>query len=1053
MTTALQSLPHTLPPPNGSTSPDRVCAALRHIPSDSRDVWLRLAMAIKSAFGEEGFEIWDQWACLSPAYIAKDARDVWKSLKSRKGITIATLFYEAKKAGWKDDTAYKKPSAAEIEQRRKARAERDALAAQHELAAQEAAALKAQALWDAAAPCDSHPYLERKDVKSHGLRYGKFEIESIDAATGEVTVFAMSALLMPIMDRSRKIWTLQAFSAKPEGRKSLLKSGRKSGNFFVIGSKPQMVDDRPVFVLAEGYATGASVHEATGHMVMVCVDAGNLRNVARQVRERAPNAIIVIGADNDIWGRRADGSSYNPGMEAAQKVATEVQALIAAPPFSECDAFGSDEKGNPIEPKDWNDWHGINGAESLAECFDAALARVRQVVLVPSQNEAWGVAYALKCMARLESVPPSVYVVPYTQRSIQEAAERTIAEHHGATLVILAAPGCEDEAQAVREQHGGRVELPPLEVGAWQGWGALYLDALFDLIDGLVDVELRAEVDAALARLAKVPTSVECAVGVREVLGDAGAVELNQSAMPESDDAPTEILLEPGELPRIVDWGEQALLVRAPHLYIRGGRIVRPIKVPTAITGGKQANITQVKPISKHALAEELTKVVTWVKVDKRRREGDERVLVNCPLQVAETLMARDQWSLRPLTAIIHGPTLRADGSILEMAGYDAATGLLLEPHTSFAPVPQSPSREDGLAALARLDKIVSRFPFVGQADKAVWFAGLLTAAIRRSLPTSPMFAFTAPTAGTGKSYMADLIATIVTGEAAPALSQGRSEEETEKRLTGVLLAGHTIINLDNCTLAVDGDFLCQVLTQPIVEVRKLGGHDVWRVPGSATILATGNSLVIAGDMTRRALVCNLDAGVERPELREFDFNPVEMAKRGRAGYLVDVLTILRAFHVAGSPRQAKPLGSFDAWSDRVRSALIWLGVADPCATMERTRKSDPKLSSLREVLRGLHKAFGNGRVRVREIINEATSSAGAFAPGSSLTIKEYKHPDLREALLSVAGDGGAINSRRLGKWLSANLGRPVDGLRLIEAGDDRDGVKLWMVDSNEPPI
>ena len=175
------------------------------------------------------------------------------------------------------------------------------------------------------------------------------------------------------------------------------------------------------------------------------------------------------------------------------------------------------------------------------------------------------------------------------------------------------------------------------------------------------------------------------------------------------------------------------------------------------------------------------------------------------------------------------------------------------------------------------------------------------------------MFAFTAPTAGTGKSYMADLIATIVTGEAAPALSQGRSEEETEKRLTGVLLAGHTIINLDNCTLAVDGDFLCQVLTQPIVEVRKLGGHDVWRVPGSATMLATGNSLVIAGDMTRRALVCNLDAGVERPELREFDFNPVEMAKCGRAGYLVDVLTILRAFHVAGSPRQAKPLGSLQA--------------------------------------------------------------------------------------------------------------------------------------------
>ena len=1035
-----------------ATSQERVRSALSHLSPESRGVWVRQAMAIKSEFGEDGFEMWDQWSSLSSAYRAIDARHVWKSVKAGKGIGIGSLFYDAKQAGWKDDSNYKQPSATEIEKRRQLRAQRDAEAAAHGAAMHESVAEMARAIWEAAEPCDTHPYLARKGVKSFGLRYGDFEVERLDDETGEITITKMKALLVPLLDRSQQIWSLQAISSKEGGAKLLLKNGRKSGNFFVIG-KPQTIGGRHVFILVGGYATGASVHEATGHMVVVCIDASNLRNVARQLRERDPDAVIVVGADNDLWGRRQDGSAYNPGMEAAKQVASESGALIVAPEFCENDATGKDEKGRLKGPKDWNDWHCINGAKSLAECFDAALARVRQVILVPSQNEALGVAYALECMARLASVPPSVYVVPYAQRSIQEVVERTIAEHPGANLVILAALGREDEAQAVREQYGGRVQLPPHEVSAWQGWGALYLDALFDLIDGLFDVDLRAEVEAALARLVKVATSVERTVDVSEVLGDAGAVESHQSTMSESDVAPTEILLEPGELPRIVDLGEQALLVRAQHLYIRGGRIVRTVKVPTAITSGKQANITQVKPIAKHALAEELTKVATWVKVDKRRREGDERVVINCPLQVAETLMARDQWSLRSLTAIIHGPTLRDDGSILEMAGYDEATGLLLESHTSFAPVPQCPSREDGLAALARLDKIVSKFPFVSEADKAVWFAGLLTAAIRRSLPTSPMFAFTAPTAGTGKSYMADLIATIVTGEAAPALSQGRSEEETEKRLTGVLLAGHTIINLDNCTLAVDGDFLCQVLTQPIVEVRKLGGHDVWRVPGSATILATGNSLVIAGDMTRRALVCNLDAGVERPELREFDFNPVEMAKRGRAGYLVDVLTILRAFHVAGSPCQAKPLGSFDAWSDRVRSALIWLGVADPCATMERTRKSDPKLSSLREVLRGLHKAFGNGRVRVREIINEATSSAGAFAPGSSFTTKEYKHPDLREALLSVAGDGGAINSRRLGKWLSANLGRPVDGLRLIEAGDDRDGVKLWMVDSNEPPI
>ena len=356
-----------------ATSQERVRSALSHLSPESRGVWVRRAMAIKSEFGEDGFEMWDQWSSLSSAYRAIDARHVWKSVKAGKGIGIGSLFYDAKQAGWKDDTAYKKPSAAEIEQRRKERAERDALAAAQELADQEAAAVKAQELWAAATPCESHAYLERKGVKSHGLRYGRFDVTRIDPNTGEVTVASMQALLMPIMDRSRKIWTLQAFSAKPDGRKSLLKNGRKSGNFFVIGSKPLLHVGRPIFILVEGYATGASVHESTGHMVVVCIDAGNVLSVARQFRERDADAIIVVGADNDIWGRRADGSPSNPGMEAAQKVAAAVGALVAAPPFCENDATGMDCKGNPTGPKDWNDWHGIKGLGSVAEVINVSI--------------------------------------------------------------------------------------------------------------------------------------------------------------------------------------------------------------------------------------------------------------------------------------------------------------------------------------------------------------------------------------------------------------------------------------------------------------------------------------------------------------------------------------------------------------------------------------------------------------------------------------------------------------------------------------------------------
>lgn len=335
-------------------------------------MWVRQAMAIKSEFGEDGFDIWDDWGSQAKAHNASDARSVWRSVKTSGKITIASLFWDAKKDGWKDDSAYKKPSSEEVAKRRALREQRDAEAAAQEAAMHEAVAQKAQDLWDAAKPCDDHPYLARKGVKSHGLRYGLFEVERLDEETGELTTVQMQALLVPLRDRSRRIWSLQAISAKAGGPKLLLKGGRKSGNFFAIGA-PKTVRGRRVFVLAEGYATGASVHEATGHMVIVCIDAGNLRNVAAQLRERDAEAIIVVAADNDLWGRRADGTPYNPGMDAATRVAGEVGCVVVAPPFCDADATGQDEKGRVTGPKDWNDWHGINGPESIAELFAAAL--------------------------------------------------------------------------------------------------------------------------------------------------------------------------------------------------------------------------------------------------------------------------------------------------------------------------------------------------------------------------------------------------------------------------------------------------------------------------------------------------------------------------------------------------------------------------------------------------------------------------------------------------------------------------------------------------------
>ena len=172
----------------------------------------------------------DQWSSLSSAYRAIDARDVWKSIKAGKGIGIGSLFYDAKQAGWKDDTAYKKPSAAEIEQRRKERAERDALAAQQELAAQEAAAVKAQELWAAATPCESHAYLERKGLAQAFALKAESLVEGItqqqqqaqqaeNQSLAEARERDLQKTIIDVKGRYGKNALVKGRSLRPEGRR------------------------------------------------------------------------------------------------------------------------------------------------------------------------------------------------------------------------------------------------------------------------------------------------------------------------------------------------------------------------------------------------------------------------------------------------------------------------------------------------------------------------------------------------------------------------------------------------------------------------------------------------------------------------------------------------------------------------------------------------------------------------------------------------------------------------------------------------------------------
>lgn len=212
------------------------------------------------------------------------------------------------------------------------------------------AARDANMLWNNAEPADdSHPYLQRKGVRSYGLRIGHWRKED---DTGRVWLDVSGALLVPIMLVSGKIVSLQGiFPSKANAAnrdKDFLKDGRKRGGFFLIGTPPH---GDGTIVVCEGYATGATIHDATGWCVAVAFDAGNLVAVAEDLRATLPNASFVIAADNDRWSKMGD--IENPGVHFAERAAFAVRGRLVVPEFADLDD----------RPTDFNDLQQREGID------------------------------------------------------------------------------------------------------------------------------------------------------------------------------------------------------------------------------------------------------------------------------------------------------------------------------------------------------------------------------------------------------------------------------------------------------------------------------------------------------------------------------------------------------------------------------------------------------------------------------------------------------------------------------------------------------------------
>ena len=481
--------------------------------------------------------------------------------------------------------------------------------------------------------------------------------------------------------------------------------------------------------------------------------------------------------------------------------------------------------------------------------------------------------------------------------------------------------------------------------------------------------------------------------------------------------------------------------------FSRGGRLVRA-NSEGPFPSGKIARGTgmRVAPIPDGALRELVGSAVQWFSI-RESRSGEQQIVETwTPPAVLNAVRDRGEWEgIHTLTGVIEAPSVRPDGSLIDRPGYDEATGLLLCPHDSYPRVPDSPTAGDVVTALMAITKPFREFPLQLGADRASLVALMLTIAARPWVSGCvPHWLVLAPTFGAGKSLLVNAATIAMTGVTpdmmAPVGGRGAdAEAEMRKRITALVLEASRVAVIDNLHdgTTFESKAFAALLTATRWKDRVLGRSESISLPHDIVWVSTGCNVRLWGDLARRSLSIEIDPCVEEPHRRTFEIEDLtRLVRETHPQLLVSALTIVRGFIAAGMPRHGSaPLGMFEEWDRRVRSAVIWAtglqGQAlDPLDTAARLQAEAPDRAALGELLEAWSEALGEGEVvTARELVEH-----------SRLTVR------LREAALGIARDkNGELDARALGNRLRVLAGQVRSGLRLQRYGS-RQGSTLWQV-------
>lgn len=436
---------------------------------------------------------------------------------------------------------------------------------------------------------------------------------------------------------------------------------------------------------------------------------------------------------------------------------------------------------------------------------------------------------------------------------------------------------------------------------------------------------------------------------------------------------------------------------------------------------------------------------------------------VECPTKIAEGLYNERETLLNEIKNFSFIPLfIPTTGDILIDEGYNERTRIFFKIAEDYPDISESPGMGEVREAVSYLWKPFEDFPFEDAQSKGAFFQSLLSIPVRPFLKTAPGLLITAPCAGSGKTLLAQCVGTL-SGQKAhiipPSDAKKDQDEEMRKTLLALSLRGSNPVIFDNFTGHLESNSLCVYLTSEEYDGRVLGASKMKSTNSQRSVFITGNNVTLQGDLCRRVLVTRLMPKTEKPWTRIFNTNPLEYCQSHMVEMISEILTILKA-HYNTQFRATTRTGSFEDWSDYVRSCVIWLSeeglfdAIDPEKSIDISYDDDPETQKLKNFLQITFAVFGSEKWTVKKLIKKSEDK-DLTALGEIREMLEGERGEktslewLRSSLEEIALSGKEINTRILGRWLMKNQNRIIDGLK-IEKKNMRDGLQQWTIEKVE---